>query len=126
LLRKIEVVNDGDSSTPFVIVFDRRNNAAGFYDRSISGHEVTFGTTGYAYGKTPDPSLGAPLLYDRLSKSLWLPEGGMLVCVSGEYKGTELPRVKVPEATTWSAWQGEHSQSLVLVGNDRAKPIPSQ
>jgi hypothetical protein len=126
LLRKIEVVNDRDGSTPVVIVFDRARNSAGFYDRRTSGLEVTFGTTGYAYGKTPDPSLGAPLLYDRLSKSLWLPEDDALVCVSGEYQGTKLPKVETPEKTTWSAWRRKHSQSLVLVGNDREKPIPSQ
>jgi hypothetical protein len=126
LLRKIEVVNDSDGSTPFVIVYDRGKESAAFYYRCINSHEATFGTTGYAYGKTPDPNLGAPLLYDRLSKSLWLPEDDALVCVSGEYRGTRLPKVKIPEATTWSAWRSKHTQSLVLVGNDRAKPIPSQ
>jgi hypothetical protein len=126
LLRKIEVVNDRVGSTPFVVVFDRASSAAGFYDRRTSGHEVTFGTTGYAYGKTPDPSLGAPLLYERLSKSLWLPEADALVCVSGEQRGTKLPRLKNPEESTWSAWRGKHSHSMVLVGNDREKPIPSQ
>jgi hypothetical protein len=126
LLRKIEVVNDRDGSTPFVIVFDRSRGSAGFYDRRIDSQEVTFGTTGYAYGKTPDPSQGAPLLYDRLSKSLWLAEGEALVCVSGEYQGRKLPKIKTPEETTWSAWRSQHIQSLVLVGNDRAKPVPSQ
>jgi hypothetical protein len=126
LLRKIEVVNDRDGPTPFVIVFDRAHDSAGFYDRRVSGREVTFGTTGYAYGITPDPNVGAPLLYDRLSKSLWLPQGDALVCISGECKGTKLARVKTPEDITWSAWRSKHSQSLVLVGNDREKPIPSE
>jgi hypothetical protein len=126
LLRKIEVVNDGDGSGPFIIVFDRSKNSAVFYDRRINDTEVTFGTTGYAYGLTPDPSLGAPLVYDRVSKSLWLPEAGALVCVSGEHRGTKLPRVKTPAVTTWSAWRTKYPNGLVLVGNDREKPVPSE
>jgi hypothetical protein len=38
----------------------------------------------------------------------------------------KLPKVKIPEETTWSAWRSQHAGSLVLLGNDRAKPIPSQ
>jgi hypothetical protein len=124
LLRKIEVVNDRDGSTPFVIVFDRSREAAEFYDARVDGRAVTFGTTGYAYGTTPDPNLGKPLLYDRSSKSLWLPEADALVCVSGASRGAKLPRIKTPEKMSWSAWRAEHPRSLSLIGSDRQKPIP--
>jgi hypothetical protein len=126
LLRKVEVVNDRDGTTPFAAVFDRTRDAARFYDRRVDGRELTFGTTGYALGDTPDPSLGKPLLYDRASRSLWLPEEEALVCVNGEFKGTKLPKVLDPEETTWSAWRGRHPQTLILLGNDRDKPIPSE
>jgi hypothetical protein len=126
LLKKIEVVNDRDGPTPFAIVFDRSRNAARFYDRRVDGRQVTFGTTGYAYGTTADPSQGKPLLYDRSSKSLWLPEDDALVCVNGPRKGTRLPVTKTPEETTWSDWRVRHSDTLILVGNDRSKPIPTE
>jgi hypothetical protein len=126
LLKKVEVVNDRGGSTPFAVVFDRTRDAARFYDRRVNGREVTFGTTGYASGDTADPSQGKPLLYDRASRSLWLPEDEALVCVNGEFKGTKLPKVLDPEETAWSAWRGRYPQTLILVGNDRDKPIPSE
>jgi hypothetical protein len=126
LLKKIEVVNDNDGSALFAVVFDRSREAAKFYDRTLGGREVTFGTTGYAYGTNSDPSRGKPLLYDRRTKSLWLPEEDALVCVSGEFKGTRLPVFQESEATTWSAWRDDHPRTLILMGNDRGRPIPSE
>lgn len=131
LLRKIEVVNDEGDGTPFAIVFDRRDDEARFYDRRIDDHPVTFGTTGYAVGPTDDPKYGSPLLYDRKTRSLWLPEKDALACVNGPLKGTRLPAAPglSPEATTWSAWTGRHTGTRVLVGSDRdgdSKPIPSE
>ncbi|WP_435007172.1 DUF3179 domain-containing (seleno)protein [Tundrisphaera lichenicola] len=126
LLKKIEVVDDLDGSTPFAIVYDRSLGAAKFYERTLGGREVTFGTTGYAYGTNSDPSLGKPLLYDRRTKSLWLPEADGLVCVSGELKGTKLGLFRELEATTWSSWKTSHPQTRILVGSDRTRPIPSE
>jgi hypothetical protein len=126
LLKKIEVVNDRDGSTPFVVVFDRKTDSAGFYDRKLDGQEVTFGTTGYAFGETPDPSVGTPILYDRKSKSLWVPQRDALACINGPHKGTKLPKFDHPEDTTWSDWRGKHPGTLVIMGNDREKPIPTE
>jgi hypothetical protein len=119
-------MNDRAGPTPFVVVFDRVSDAACFYDRHVNGRELSFGTTGYAFGDTPDPSRGRPLLYDRASRSLWLPENAALVCVNGELQGTKLPRILNPEETTWSSWLHRHPQTLILVGNDRDKPIPRE
>ena len=92
LLRKIEVVNDASDSVAFAIVYDRTGGgAARVYDRRVGGKPVTFGTTGYALGPTDDPKDGRPLLYDRKTRSLWLPEADALVCVNGPLSGTRLP-----------------------------------
>jgi hypothetical protein len=126
LLRKIEVVNDRDSEGPFAIVFDRSRDEAHFYGRTLDGDEITFGTTGYAYGQTDVPDTGRPLLYDRSTRSLWLPDGGSLVCVSGKSRGARLPEIRTPERTTWSRWVSKHPGTKVLMGNDRDKPIPER
>jgi hypothetical protein len=129
LLRKIEVVNDEGNGVPFAIVFDRQHDVARFYDRRVGGRPVTFGTTGYALGDSDDPKLGRPVLYDRKTRSLWLPEEKALVCVNGPLKGTELPTALQPEPTTWGRWLASHPQTQVLVGSDRdndRKPIPSE
>jgi hypothetical protein len=125
LLRKIEVVNDDDGSAPFAVVFDRSREDAKFYDRILGGRAMTFGTTGYAYGTNADPGQGKPLLYDRRTKGLWLPEEDALVCVGGELNGTRLPVFKQSGVTTWSAWRDNHPRTLILMGSDRGRPIPS-
>jgi len=126
LLKKIEVVNDRDRQGQFAIVFDRSRNEAHFYARTHDGREVTFGTTGYAYGPTQSPENGQPLLYDRTTRSLWLPEGKELVCVSGQAKGTKLPEVRNAERVTWSEWVAQHPKTRILMGNDRDKAIPAR
>jgi hypothetical protein len=126
LLKKIEVVNDRDAQGPFAIVFDRSRNEAHFYARTLDGRELTLGTTGYAYGPSESPENGQPLLYDRTTRSLWLPEGKALVCVSGPAKGAKLPEVRNPQRVTWSDWVAQHPKTQVLMGNDREKPIPLQ
>jgi hypothetical protein len=131
LLRKIEVVNDEGDGLPFAIVYDRYREQAWFYDRRVENRAITLGTTGYAIGPTDDPKSGTPLLYDRKTRSLWLPDEAGLVCVNGALKGTKLPVASnlTPEATTWSAWSDRHPQTKVLVGSDRdgdRKPIPAE
>ena len=129
LLRKIEVVNDEAGGTPLAIVFDREQEVARFYDRRIDGRPITLGTTGYALGDSDDPKLGRPVLYDRKTKSLWLPEEKSLVCVNGPLKGKALPATLQPQKTTWAAWKAGHPQTQVLVGSDRddvRKPIPTE
>jgi hypothetical protein len=126
LLRRIEVVNDRDDKGPFAIVFDRSRDEARFYERTLDGKEVTFGTTGYGYGATDELDKAQPLLYDRASRSLWLPEGDSLVCVGGKNRGVKLPQARTPEQGAWSQWVAEHPETEVLMGNDRSQPVPSQ
>jgi hypothetical protein len=119
LLAKIEVVNDADGTTPFVAVFDRSRGQALLCERTVRGGAVTFGTTGYSYDRRP-------LLYDRKTRSLWLPQGDELVCVNGELKGSKLAPLLKPEPATWADWKRRHPDTGVLVGNDRDKPIPAE
>ena len=129
LLRKIEVVND-EAEIPFAIVFDRQHDTARFYDRRVEGRTVTFGTTGYALGDSDDPQKGRPLLYDRKTRSLWLPEEQGLDCVNGPLKGRRLPAAAFrPERSNWGDWKARSPQTRVLVGSDRDdehKPIPGE
>jgi hypothetical protein len=126
LLKKIEVVNDGDSRSSFAVVYDRSSDEAQFYDRRINGQEVTFGTTGYACGSSSDPTNGKPLLYDRKTHSLWLPKGPSLVCVNGALTGTKLPVSQTPAKTSWADWRARHPLTSILIGSDRSKPIPTE
>lgn len=119
LLEKIEVVNDRDGQTPLVVVYDRKRQATTVYRRVIDGRELTFGTTGYAVDLKP-------LLYDRSSKSLWLPTADSFACVSGERKGTKLPLDRTAEPTTWGDWSARYPSTVILMGNDRSKPIPAE
>jgi hypothetical protein len=126
LLKKAEVVNDRDGTEPFVVVYDRGLDMALAFERRIQGREVTFGTTGYTLPTSEDGKSGKPLLYDRRTRSLWLPEDRALVCVSGELKGTSLPTRRPLERTTWSGWVARYPKTRVLFGNDRSKPIPGE
>ena len=111
------------------VVFEREHERPRFYDRRLDGRPVTFGTTGYAFGPSSDPNKGRPLLYDRKTKSLWLPEDDALVCVNGPKNGTRLPVALKPEETTPDAWRKSHPQSVFLLGSSREgdrKPIPTE
>jgi hypothetical protein len=121
LLEKIEVVNDTDGSTPLVLVFDRSRQQALLCERMIQGQgsAVTFGTTGYTLDRQP-------LLYDRKTRSLWLPRGDELVCVNGAFNGTKLTPLPRPSLLPWGDWKTAHPDSSVLMGSDRAKPIPAE
>lgn len=119
LLAKVEVVNDGDGPTPFAVVHDRGRDRALAYRRTVAGREITFGTTGYS-------SDLKPLLYDRRTKSLWLPADDALACVSGGLQGTRLPLYRKPERTTWADWSAAHPETLILFGNDRSRAIPGE
>jgi hypothetical protein len=119
LIGKIEVVNDRDGSTPFVVVYDRGHQSAFGFDRTVSGDAVTFGTTGYSVRKSP-------LLYDRKTKSLWLISGDEFRCINGAFKGTILHRFRVAEHASWEEWRSRHPNTSIVVGNDRSKPIPDE
>jgi hypothetical protein len=119
LIEKVEVVNETAGDVPFAVIFDRGRQRALAVGRTVRGTPVTFGTTGYSYEEHP-------LLYDRKTRSLWLPEGDALACVNGELKGTRLPPLFEPKAVNWQQWTSLHPDTTVLVGNDRNKPIPSE
>jgi hypothetical protein len=119
LIEKIEVVNDRDGTTPLAIVFERHRQRALVFERHVGGATVTFGTTGYTYDQQP-------VLYDRKTRSLWLPRSDQLVCVNGELKGTALAPLEEPVLVTWGEWKSRHPDSSVLMGNDRDRPIPAE
>ncbi len=120
LLSKIEVVNDRDGDTPFVVVYDRGRGRAYAFKRLVSGQVLSFGTTGYSLRR-------APLLYDRKTKSLWqIFENGVFRCVNGPLKGTTLSPNRTAEPFQWDLWFSQNPMTTVLVGNDRSKPIPEE
>jgi hypothetical protein len=119
LLAKIEVVNDQDDKTPFVVVYDRGRRRALCFERTLGGNTVTFGTTGYEYRK-------APLLYDRKTRSLWITSGDAFVCANGELKGSKPAPFKAAETVSWEEWRSRYPTTTVVVGNDRGKPIPQE
>jgi hypothetical protein len=119
LLEKIEVVNDRPGGTPVAAVYDRGRGAALVYDRTLRDGVVTFGTTGYS-------CKNQPLLYDRKTNGLWLPRGDDLACLSGPHKGELLQPIARPVTTSWSDWLGRNRKTTVIVGNDRAKAIPTE
>ena len=119
LIEKIEVVNDLDGPTPFVAVYDRSRGKTLLFGRELGDAVTTFGTTGYSLGKRP-------LLYDRRTKSLWLPEGDDLACVSGTSKGSRAKPYLPTAATRWLEWVGRYPKTTVLFGNDRKRPIPEE
>ena len=122
VLQKVEIVNETDGEIPIAIVYARGRDTVRIYRREVDGQPITLGTTGYATDE------GIPLFYDRKTKSLWLPssDGETLTCVNGNEVGTRLPQYKEPERLTWREWRHRHPETLVLVGNDRSKPIPEQ
>jgi hypothetical protein len=119
LLAKIEVVNDQDGATPFVVVYHRGRGSAFCFERTLAGGTITFGTTGYDFRK-------APLLYDRKTKSLWILSDDALVCVGGELKGSKPAPFKAAEPVAWDEWRSRYPTTSIVVGNDRGKPIPSE
>jgi hypothetical protein len=119
VLAKIEIVNDQDGNRPFVAVYDRGRDRVSVYERTVDGRPITFGTSGYSLGQKP-------LLYDRRAKSLWLPTDEVLACISGQLRGTKLPINREPQRTTWAKWSAAHPETLIVVGNDRSRPIPSE
>ncbi len=121
-LKKVEVVNDFDGDIPIAIVFARGPDTVHVYRREIDGQPITLGTSGYATDEK------VPLLYDRKTKGLWLsdPDGESLTCVNGEHIGTRLPKHIEMNRLSWGDWRRQHRDTLVLVGNDRDKPIPEE
>ncbi|WZO97558.1 DUF3179 domain-containing (seleno)protein [Isosphaeraceae bacterium EP7] len=119
LLLKAEVVNDEETGVPFAVVVSRGTGRAETYTRILDGRSLSLGTTGYQ-------SEVRPLLYDRRTRSLWLPGKDQLDCVAGPLQGKSLPTYKPLVKTTWAAWTGDHPRTSVLVGTDREPPIPAE
>ena len=119
ILEKIDVVNDSDGDDPFVLLYHHELGIPASYERRIDGQTVTFGTTGYGLG-------AVSMLYDRASKSLWIPRPQGLTCVNGRYQGKVLAPLYQLQRTTWGSWTSQYPNSQVLVGNDRSLPIPSE
>ncbi len=122
MLTKVEVANDALGDRPYVIHYGRGPDSVAFYTRDLDGQILTFGTTGYGTDEK------VPLLYDRATKSLWLPseDGDSLICVSGELVGQALGRFAQHERMSWRQWRRDHPDTTVVVGNDRDQAIPEQ
>ncbi|SIO67510.1 Protein of unknown function [Singulisphaera sp. GP187] len=119
LLEKIEMVNDRDGDTSFLVLYDRGRSKVLSFRRDVDGSPVSFGSTGYSRFKQP-------VLYDRKTRSVWALESDEFVCVAGPLKGRSLKSFRPVASTTWGSWLGQHPDTTVVVGNDRSKPIPSE
>ncbi|AGA28094.1 DUF3179 domain-containing (seleno)protein [Singulisphaera acidiphila] len=119
LLEKIEMVNDRDGDSSVLILYDRGRAKVFAFHRDVDGSPISFGSTGYSRSKQP-------VLYDRKTRSLWAFEADDFLCVAGPLKGQSLKPIQQVAATTWGDWLDRHPATTVVVGNDRAKPIPNE
>jgi hypothetical protein len=104
LLSLHEVVNDVVGGTPIVVTWCPLCVSALAYERRVGGRELTFGVSGYLYGRNL-------VLFDRRTGSLWSQLLGG--AVTGAYRGTELEGVPI-EHQTWETWRAAHPDTTVL------------
>jgi hypothetical protein len=121
VLDKVEVVNDLIAQHPFLVSYNPFASAGrpvGIYESVLDGQRVTMGLTGYFHD-------GKPLLYDRGTESLWVPEDDGLAAIAGRHKGASLRRVSQPTPVSWSDWRGQNAKGRLIVGADRSGDKPA-
>jgi len=121
VLNKVEVVNDVIQDHPILVSSNPRvsgSQAVSIYETMLDGQRVTMGLSGYWLDQRP-------VLYDRGTESLWVPDGDALRAVAGRHKGASLKRISQPTPVTWGDWRSHHPKSRLLVGADRNHPKPT-
>jgi hypothetical protein len=120
ILDKVAVVNDLIADQPFLVLYNpfaSPGQQVSVFEPIVDGHRVTMGQSGYMQDTLP-------VLYDRGTESLWIPDATSLKAVAGPHKGTALKLVAHPSPLPWSRWRSEHPQSRLVVGADRDAPRP--
>ena len=121
VLQKVWIVNDQIRETPFLILFNPyaavSEKRVSVYESKLDGQRLTMGHTGYVH-------IQGPMLYDRGTTSLWIPDDDSLHAVSGAHKGQRLKRVSHASVVDWSRWSREHPRSRLVIGADRTRDVP--
>ena len=121
VLQKVWVVNDQIREAPFLVLFNPHaavpEKSVNVYESQLDGQRVTMGLTGYVH-------VQGPMLYDRGTLSLWIPDDDTLRAISGAHKGQRLKRVSRASVVDWSRWSREHPRSRLVVGADRKRKVP--
>ena len=124
LLIHHEVVNDVVGGRPVFAAYCILADLGAMYDRRLGEHTLTFGVSGYTYAeKEVWSGLGAFVLWDRETESLWWPPTGR--AVSGPLQGQPLMLLETElwHQTTWGKVREEDPNVLVLDrGQDLVRP----
>lgn len=99
-----EVVNDQIGARPFVLVYSPLSGTVAAFAAKSGAKPDRFGVSGLVYNS-------GTLLFDRASKSLWLPMEGL--AIAGPRKGERLVPISATE-TSWADWRTGHPGTVVL------------
>ena len=102
-----EIVNDRVGDKGLLVSFCPLCGTGVAFSPEVNGERLEFGVSGLLYNSDV-------LLYDRKTESLW----SQLLnrAISGPLKGIQLQMLPLKH-TTWSAWQKEHPETLLLSRN---------
>ncbi len=118
LLRKYETINDVVDGNSIAIVFCYLADLTAVYDRTIDGHTLTFGVSGFTYSdQRVLEGLESFILWDRNTESLWWPIIDR--AVSGSFRGKKMDktnRVKWEEGY-WHEIKHLYPNARVLSSN---------
>tara|TARA_Y100000310_G_scaffold153594_1_gene152988 strand:- start:1666 stop:2667 length:1002 start_codon:yes stop_codon:yes gene_type:complete len=108
-----EIVNDIIAGDPILITYCPLCGSGIAYERTLSGEEVEFGTSGKLYNSNL-------VMYDRKTDTYWQQIDGKAIV--GELTGQELTEISI-DTVVWRDWKKAHPDSEVLsqdTGHSRA------
>ena len=107
-----EIVNDTIAGVPVAVTWSPISSAAVVFDRRVGDEVLTFGYSGLFYNQNL-------VMYDvreaDAGESLWSQIG--MRAIAGPRAGQALRPIRFVW-TTWSQWQADHPQTLVMHGID--------
>jgi hypothetical protein len=115
VLQKTLAVHDVINGRSFLVTFAPAvpaDQAIRLFDLTLDGQPLAMGHSGSFLD-------GRSVLYDRQSKSLWLPGPERLEAIAGRHRGSHLSELVRPVLAEWSDWQTHHPDGRLLVGADR-------
>ena len=102
-----EIVNDQVADKGLLVSFCPLCGTGVAFSPEVNGARLEFGVSGLLYNSDV-------LLYDRKTESLW--SQLLNQAISGPMKGERLQMLPLKH-TTWSSWQKEHPETLLLSRN---------